>query len=247
VKINLKIWRQTGSTAKGKFKNYTIDNVSNDMSFFEMLDMLNNSLIKNNKEPIAFDHDCREGICGTCGVVINGKAHGPLKGVTTCQLHMRSFSDGDTLVVEPWRASSFPIIKDLVVNRTSFDRIMKAGGYISVKTGGAPDANAIPIFTENSDEAFDSAACIGCGACVAACKNSSAMLFVGAKINQYAQLPQGQVEHPKRVHDMVTAMDEEGFGSCTNTGACEAECPKEISIDNIVKLNREYLKYSKLS
>jgi len=247
MKINLKIWRQTGSTTKGKFENYAIDNVSEDMSFFEMLDMLNNSLIKSNKEPIAFDHDCREGICGTCGVVINGKAHGPLKGVTTCQLHMRSFSDGDTLVIEPWRAPSFPIIKDLVVNRTSFDRIMEAGGYISVKTGGAPDANATPIFKENADEAFDSATCIGCGACVAACKNSSAMLFVGAKINQYAQLPQGQVEHPKRIHDMVTAMDVEGFGSCTNTGACEAECPKEISIENIVKLNREYLKHSKHS
>ena len=245
MKINLKIWRQSSSSARGKFLNYTIDNVSEDMSFFEMLDMLNNNLIKNHDEPIAFDHDCREGICGTCGVVINGRAHGPLKGVTTCQLHMRSFKDGDTLIVEPWRAPSFPIIKDLVVNRTSFDKIMESGGYISVKTGGAPDANATPIFKDNADEAFDSATCIGCGACVAACKNSSAMLFVGAKINQYAQLPQGQVEHPKRVYDMVTTMDKEGFGSCTNTGACEAECPKEISIDNIVKLNREYLKYSK--
>ena len=244
MKITLKIWRQSHSTTAGKFINYTMNNVSRDMSFFEMLDMLNNNLIKNNEEPIAFDHDCREGICGTCGVVINGKAHGPLKGVTTCQLHMRSFQDGDTLVVEPWRAPSFPIIKDLVVNRTSFDRIMEAGGYVSVKTGGAPDANATPIFKENADEAFDSATCIGCGACVAACKNSSAMLFVGAKINQYAQLPQGQVEHPKRVHDMVATMDKEGFGSCTNTGACEAECPKEISIENIVKLNREYLKHS---
>ena len=213
------------------------------MSFFEMLDMLNNNLIQNNKIPIAFDHDCREGICGTCGVVINGRAHGPLKGVTTCQLHMRSFKDGDTLIVEPWRAPSFSIIKDLVVDRTSFDKIMESGGYISVKTGGAPDANAIPIFKEQADEAFDSATCIGCGACVAACKNSSAMLFVGAKINQYAQLPQGQVEHPKRIKDMVSKMDDEGFGSCTNTGACEAECPKEISVDNIIKLNKEYLKY----
>ena len=242
--INLKIWRQSNSNTKGKFEIFKVDDVSEDMSFFEMLDMLNNDLIKADKTPIAFDHDCREGICGTCGVVINGKAHGPLKGVTTCQLHMRSFKDGDTLTVEPWQAKSFPIIKDLVVNRTSFDRIMESGGYVSVKTGGAPDANAIPIFKENADEAFDSATCIGCGACVAACKNSSAMLFVGAKINQYAQLPQGQVEHPKRVRDMVATMDKEGFGSCTNTGACEAECPKEISVDNIIKLNREYLKHS---
>ena len=247
MKINLKVWRQAVNALNGEFKNYILDDVSTDMSFFEMLDMLNNTLIKNHEQPIAFDHDCREGICGTCGVIINGRAHGPLKGVTTCQLHMRSFRDGDTLVVEPWRAPSFSIIKDLVVDRTSFDKIMESGGYISVKTGGAPDANAIPIFKENADESFDSATCIGCGACVAACKNSSAMLFVGAKINQYANLPQGQVEHPKRVYDMVTAMDEEGFGSCTNTGACEAECPKEISVENIVKLNREYLKHSKHS
>ena len=242
MKINLKVWRQSSVSKKGRFQNYLIDNVLEDMSFFEMLDMLNNKLIKENKSPISFDHDCREGICGTCGVVINGRAHGPLKGVTSCQLHMRSFEDGDTLTVEPWRAKSFPVIKDLVVDRTAFDRIMESGGYVSVKTGGAPDANSIPIFKEKADEAFDSATCIGCGACVAACKNSSAMLFVGSKINQYAQLPQGQVEHSKRVKSMVVKMDNEGFGSCTNTGACEAECPKEISIDNIIKLNKEYLK-----
>ena len=246
MKINLKIWRQPNNTTNGQFKIYEVDNVLKDMSFFEMLDMLNNSLIQKNESPIAFDHDCREGICGTCGVVINGRAHGPLKGVTSCQLHMRSFQDGDTLTIEPWRAKSFPIVKDLVVNRKAFDRVMESGGYVSVKTGGAPDANAMPIFKENADEAFDSATCIGCGACVAACKNSSAMLFVGAKINQYAQLPQGQVEHKKRVKNMVAQMDSEGFGSCTNTGACEADCPKEISITNIIKLNKEYIK-SKLA
>ena len=246
MKINLKVWRQVNNTSEGKFEIYEVDNVLEDMSFFEMLDMLNNSLIEKNESPIAFDHDCREGICGTCGVVINGRAHGPLKGVTSCQLHMRSFKDGDTLVLEPWRSNSFPIVKDLVVNRQAFDRVMEAGGYISVKTGGAPDANAMPIFKENADEAFDSATCIGCCACVAACKNSSAMLFVGAKVNQYAQLPQGQIEHEKRVQDMVAQMDAEGFGSCTNTGACEADCPKEISVTNIIKLNKEYLK-SKLA
>tara|TARA_Y100000994_G_scaffold165196_1_gene135784 strand:- start:2 stop:745 length:744 start_codon:yes stop_codon:yes gene_type:complete len=243
VKINLKIWRQSSNSSNGNFEDYVVDNVSEDMSFFEMLDMLNNSLIKQKKSPIAFDHDCREGICGTCGVTINGRAHGPLKGVTTCQVHMRSFKDGDTLVVEPWKAKSFPVIKDLVVDRTPFDRIMESGGYISVRTGGAPDANAIPISKNNADEAFDAATCIGCGACVAACKNSSSMLFVSAKINQYAQLPQGQVEHPERVRNMVAQMDKEGFGSCTNTGACEAECPKEISVDNIIKLNSAYFKY----
>ena len=246
MKINLKVWRQVNNTSEGKFEVYEVDNVLEDMSFFEMLDMLNNSLIEKNESPIAFDHDCREGICGTCGVVINGRAHGPLKGVTSCQLHMRSFKDGDTLVLEPWRSNSFPVVKDFVVNRQAFDRVMEAGGYISVKTGGAPDANAMPIFKENADEAFDSATCIGCGACVAACKNSSAMLFVGAKVNQYAQLPQGQIEHEKRVQDMVAQMDAEGFGSCTNTGACEADCPKEISVTNIIKLNKEYLK-SKLA
>ena len=242
MKITLKIWRQKNVDNKGSFESYPVDHISKDMSFFEVLDILNNQLIKSNKDPIAFDHDCREGICGTCGVMINGKPHGPLKGVTTCQLHMRSFKDGDELVVEPFRAKPFSIVRDLVVNRTSFDNIMESGGYISVKTGGAPDANAIPILKDNADEAFDSATCIGCGACVAACKNASAMLFVSAKINQYANLPQGQVENSKRVNSMVTKMDKEGFGSCTNTGACEAECPKEISINNIIKLNKSYIK-----
>ena len=242
MNIKLKVWRQLNPENPGKFHIYNVDNVLGDMSFFEMLDMLNNKLIKNNESPISFDHDCREGICGTCGVVINGRAHGPLKGVTSCQLHMRSFKDGDTLVVEPWRAKSFPIVKDLVVNRQSFDNIMESGGYVSVKTGGAPDANAMPIFKDNADEAFDSATCIGCGACVATCKNASAMLFVSAKINQYSKLPQGQVEHDSRVNNMIAQMDDEGFGSCTNTGACEVDCPKEISINNIVKLNKSFLK-----
>ena len=242
MQLNLKVWRQKSDKEKGNFELYTVDNVLEDMSFFEMLDMLNNQLIKDDKAPIAFDHDCREGICGTCGIVINGRAHGPLKGVTSCQLHMRSFKDGDTIVIEPWRSKSFPIVKDLVVNRTAFDRIMESGGYISVKTGGAPDANATPIFKDNADEAFDSATCIGCGACVATCKNASAMLFVSAKINQYSQLPQGQVEHDKRVNNMINQMDLEGFGSCTNTGACEVDCPKEISITNIIKLNKSYIK-----
>ena len=242
MQLSLKVWRQKSDKEKGNFELYQVDNVLEDMSFFEMLDMLNNQLIKDNKVPIAFDHDCREGICGTCGVVINGRAHGPLKGVTSCQLHMRSFKDGDTIVIEPWRSKSFPIVKDLVVNRTAFDRIMESGGYISVKTGGAPDANATPIFKDNADEAFDSATCIGCGACVATCKNASAMLFVSAKINQYSQLPQGQVEHDKRVNNMISQMDLEGFGSCTNTGACEVDCPKEISVNNIIKLNKSYIK-----
>ena len=242
MKITLKIWRQKSISDKGCFESYLVDNISKDMSFFEVLDLLNNQLIKSNKDPVAFDHDCREGICGTCGVMINGRPHGPLKGVTSCQLHMRSFKDGDELIVEPFRAKPFSIVRDLVINRTSFDNIMESGGYISVKTGGAPDANAIPILKDHADEAFDSATCIGCGACVAACKNASAMLFVSAKINQYANLPQGQVENSKRVNSMVAKMDEEGFGSCTNTGACEAECPKEISIDNIIKLNKRYIK-----
>ena len=244
MKIHLQVWRQKSAESSGFFETHTVDNITEDMSFFEMLDMLNNDLIKDKKSPIAFDHDCREGICGTCGLVINGRPHGPLKGVTSCQLHMRSFKDGDTLTLEPFRASSFPVVKDLAINRKSFDRILESGGYISVKTGGAPDGNATPIFKDNADEAFDSATCIGCGACVAACKNSSAMLFVGAKVNQYANLPQGLVEHKKRVNDLVTTMDNEGFGSCTNTGACEIECPKGISIEYIAKMNREYLSAS---
>ena len=242
MKLTLKVWRQKSDKESGKFEIHKVNNVLEDMSFFEMLDMLNNNLIKNNQIPIAFDHDCREGICGTCGVMINGRAHGPLKGVTSCQLHMRSFKDGDTIVIEPWRSKSFPIVKDLVVNRMAFDRIMESGGYVSVKTGGAPDANAMPIFKQDADEAFDSATCIGCGACVAICKNASAMLFVSAKINQYSKLPQGQVEHDNRVDNMISQMDDEGFGSCTNTGACEVDCPKEISINNIVKLNKSFLK-----
>lgn len=242
MKLTLKVWRQKSDKESGKFEIHKVNNVLEDMSFFEMLDMLNNNLIKNKQIPIAFDHDCREGICGTCGVMINGRAHGPLKGVTSCQLHMRSFKDGDTIVIEPWRSKSFPIVKDLVVNRMAFDRIMESGGYVSVKTGGAPDANAMPIFKQDADEAFDSATCIGCGACVATCKNASAMLFVSAKINQYSKLPQGRVEHDNRVDNMISQMDDEGFGSCTNTGACEVDCPKEISINNIVKLNKSFLK-----
>ena len=243
MKIKLKIWRQPNINTPGKFVSYNMHGIAEDMSFFEVLDKLNNSLIQQGKEPVAFDHDCREGICGTCGVMINGRAHGPLKGITACQLHMRSFSDGDEIVVEPFKTKSFPIIKDLVINRKSFDRIMGSGGYISVNTGGAPDANAIPILKNNADEAFDSAACIGCGACVAACKNSSAMLFVSAKINQFAQLPQGQVENKSRIFNMLTTMEDENFGSCSNMGACEAECPKEISVNNIIKLNKAYLKH----
>ena len=244
MQITLKVWRQEKRHIKGSFISYRVNNISKDMSFLEMLDMLNNDLIKKGEDPVAFDHDCREGICGTCGVMINGRAHGPLRGVTTCQLHMRSFNDGDTLIVEPWRAKSFPVIKDLVVDRGSFDRVMKKGGYISVNTGAAPDANTLLIPKENADKAFDAAACIGCGACVAACKNSSAMLFVGAKVSQYALLPQGKVEKEERVLSMVDQMDKEGFGNCTNTFACEAECPKEISVENIARLNKELIKAS---
>ena len=244
MKITLKTWRQKNANVKGEFKAYEVDQISEDMSFLEMMDKLNNDLVRKGDDPIAFDHDCREGICGTCGIVIDGRAHGPLKGVTTCQLHMRTFKDGDKITVEPWRAEAFPVIKDLTVDRSAFDRVMVAGGYVSVKTGSAPDANVIPINKHDADEAFNAAACIGCGACVAACKNSSAMLFVGAKISQFALLPQGQVEAPERVVNMVAAMDAEGFGNCTNTGACEAECPKEISLVNIARMNREYMKAS---
>lgn len=241
MNITLKVWRQKNNNERGRFETYQVKDVSPDMSFLEMFDVLNEDLITEGKEPIAFDHDCREGICGMCSMYINGRPHGPLQGVTTCQLHMRSFKDGDTIVVEPWRAAAFPIIKDLAVDRTSFDRIMAAGGFVSVNTGNAQDANSILIPKTDADLAFEAAACIGCGACVAACKNSSAMLFVSAKVSQLALLPQGQVERHERVIKMVNQMDEEGFGSCTNTGACEAECPKNISVENIARLNREYL------
>ena len=240
LSLKLKIWRQKSSQDKGEFKTYKLNGLNTHMSFLEMLDVLNEKLVESNNEPIAFDHDCREGICGMCSMVINGRPHGPLKGTTTCQLHMRHFNNGDTITIEPWRATSFPIIKDLVVDRTPFDRIIQAGGYISVNTGSAPDGNAMPIGKEIAEEAFDAAACIGCGACVAACKNASASLFVAAKVSQLALLPQGQAERNDRVINMVSKMDEEGFGHCTNTEACEAECPKEISVDYIRKLNWEY-------
>jgi succinate dehydrogenase / fumarate reductase iron-sulfur subunit len=238
----LKIWRQKSPSDKGAFHTYTMEGVSPDMSFLEMLDVLNEKLIRNGEDPIAFDHDCREGICGMCSLYINGRPHGPLRGVTTCQLHMRSFNDGDTITVEPWRADAFPIIKDLVVDRSAFDRIMAAGGFISVNTGNAQDANAILIPKEAADKAFSAAACIGCGACVAACKNASAMLFVAAKVSHLALLPQGRIEAKERVLKMIARMDAEGFGHCTNTYACEAECPKLISVEHIAHLNREYLK-----
>ena len=240
LSLKLKIWRQKSSQDKGEFKTYKLNGLNTHMSFLEMLDVLNEKLVESNNEPIAFDHDCREGICGMCSMVINGRPHGPLKGTTTCQLHMRHFNNGDTITIEPWRATSFPIIKDLVVDRSPFDRIIQSGGYISVNTGSAPDGNAMPIGKEGAEEAFDAAACIGCGACVAACKNASASLFVAAKVSQLALLPQGQAERDERVVNMVSKMDEEGFGHCTNTGACEAECPKEISVDYIRKMNWEY-------
>ncbi len=242
MNLTVKVWRQKDAKSSGKMVSYEVNDVSPDMSFLEMFDVLNEKLIKQGDDPIAFDHDCREGICGMCSMYINGRPHGPKTGITTCQLHMRSFKDGDTIIVEPWRAASFPVIKDLVVDRTSFERIMQAGGFISVNTGGVPDANAIPIAKPDADEAFDSATCIGCGACVAACKNSSAMLFVSAKISQLALLPQGQIERAERAAKMVEQMDEEGFGACSNTGACTVECPKEISQANIARLNREYIK-----
>jgi succinate dehydrogenase / fumarate reductase, iron-sulfur subunit len=246
MKVKLKIWRQKNRESKGEFKTYDHSHVSPDMSFLEMLDVLNTDLIKKGEEPVHFDHDCREGICGMCSLYINGRPHGPLQ-TTTCQLHMRSFKDGETITIEPWRAKSFPIIKDLVVDRTSFERIQQAGGYVSVNTGGVPDANEIPISKKIADEAMDAAACIGCGACVAACKNASAMLFVSAKVSQFALLPQGKPERKERVEKMVAQMDAEGFGSCTNTKACEAECPKGISVTNIARMNREYIKASMTS
>jgi len=242
INLHLKVWRQKNNQTPGEFKTYEAKEVSPDASFLEMLDAVNESLVKKNEEPILFDHDCREGICGSCGFMINGNAHGPQKGTTVCQLHMRHFNDGETLTLEPWRAQAFPILKDLTVDRTALDRIIKAGGYISVNTGNAQDANALPISKPNADEAFMSATCIGCGACVASCKNASAALFTSAKITHLSLLPQGQVEREQRALDMVSQMDVEGFGACTSTGTCSASCPKEISLINIATMNREFLK-----
>lgn len=243
MNLTLKIWRQKNASDKGKMVEYKVTDISEHMSFLEMMDVLNEQLVNSGEEPVAFDHDCREGICGMCSMYINGEAHGPDRGVTTCQLHMRMFNDGDTITIEPWRATAFPVVKDLVVDRSSFERIQQAGGYISVNTSGnTTDANAILVPKENADKAMDAATCIGCGACVATCKNSSAMLFVGAKVSQYALLPQGQVEATERVKNMVAQMDLEGFGNCTNTGACEIECPKGISLENIARMNSEFLK-----
>jgi len=242
MNLNLKVWRQNSPEDKGKMVDYQLEGISEHMSFLEMMDVLNGKLIDSGERPVAFDHDCREGICGSCSMFINGEAHGPVKGTTTCQLHMRSFKDGDTIFIEPFRANAFQVIKDLVIDRSAFDRIQHSGGYISVNTSGnTQDANATPIPKENADLAMDAATCIGCGACVATCKNSSAMLFVGAKISQYALLPQGQVEAKERAQNMVAQMDAEGFGNCTNTGACEVECPKGISLSNIARMNREFL------
>jgi len=245
MNLTLKVWRQSSNTAAGKMENYQLGGVSPDMSFLEMIDMLNDQIIRKGEDAIAFDHDCREGICGMCSMFINGEAHGPNRGVTTCQLHMRSFKDGDTIYIEPWRAEGFPVVKDLMVDRAAFDRIIQSGGFVSVNTSGRTmDANAIPIPKDDADKAFDAATCIGCGACVATCPNSSAMLFVSAKVSQFALLPQGHPERKERVTNMVKQMDEEGFGNCSNIGACEVQCPKNISIENIARMNREYLSAS---
>lgn len=241
-KIYLKAWRQKNAVSKGRFESYEVENISSGLSFLEMLDVLNNKLIEEGREPIAFDHDCREGICGACSLYINGRPHGPDDEITTCQLHMRKFRDGDTITVEPWRAGAFPVVKDLIIDRTAFEKILQAGGFISVNTGGVPDANVIAVSPEDAEEAMDAASCIGCGACVAACKNSSAMLFVAAKVSHLVKLPQGKPEAKRRVLAMMAKMDELGFGSCSNTGACEAECPKKISIVHIARLNRQFLK-----
>lgn len=241
MNLKLKIWRQKSANDKGQMVDYNVSDINEDASFLEMLDVLNYELVEKGEEPVAFDHDCREGICGMCSLYINGEPHGPGRGITTCQLHMRSFKDGDTIYIEPWRSAAFPVVKDLVTNRSAFDRIIQAGGFVSVNTGSAVDANAIPVDKDDADAAFDAATCIGCGACVAACKNGSAMLFVSAKVSHLALLPQGQVEKETRVLNMVNQMDAEGFGNCTNTGACEVECPKGISLENIARMNREYL------
>ena len=242
INITLKVWRQRGPKEKGAFQTYQLSGISVDNSFLEMLDILNEQLVNKGEEPVVFDHDCREGICGMCSLYVNGHPHGPDEDVTTCQLHMRKFHDGETITIEPWRSAGFPVIRDLMVDRSAFDKIMQAGGYVSVNTGGVPDANAIPIPKADADEAMESASCIGCGACVAACKNGSAMLFVSAKVSQFALLPQGQVERKQRARAMVAKMDELGFGNCTNTGACAAECPKSIPLSNIARLNREFIK-----
>ncbi len=241
MNLTLKVWKQKNAASKGGFETFEVKDISSEMSFLEMFDVLNERLIREGKEPIAFDHDCREGICGACSMYINGRPHGPWHGTTTCQLHMRAFKDGDTIVVEPWRAKAFPVIKDLIVDRSAFDRIIQAGGYVSVNTGSAVDGNAILIEKDNADKSFAAASCIGCGACVAACKNSSALLFLSAKVSHLSLLPQGNPERKSRVLNMVAQMDNEGFGACTNTGACEAVCPKEISITNIARLNSEYM------
>ncbi len=241
INIRVKVWRQEGPKVKGRFETYKVNDISIDSSFLEMIDVLNEQLISDGNEPVAFDHDCREGICGMCSMYINGHPHGPDEDITTCQLHMRKFKDGETITIEPWRSAGFPVIKDLIVNRNAFDDIIASGGYVSVGTGGVPDANAIAIPQEDAEEAMDAASCIGCGACVAACKNGSAMLFVSAKVSQLALLPQGKVERARRAKNMVAKMDELGFGNCTNTGACEVECPKGVSISNIARMNREYL------